>query len=162
MAQSVSACPYGLCAAQDKGINGVPAVICTAGTTRFGAMCKVASQREAEVWSVFLRLLDGICQMLENHGQGGCQGYSRELRRTPEVVLRGQPFAHGLRPKCSFGIRGNGSDITSQAVCRCEDTCFGTLEVLQKDGSHAGTVHRLRHINDTYNIIRYKATRHRV
>ena len=66
----------------------MPAVICTAGTTRFGAMCKVASQREAEVWSVFLRLLDGICQMLENHGQGGCQGYSRELRRTPEVVLR--------------------------------------------------------------------------
>lgn len=89
MAQPVSACPYGLCAAQDKGINGVPAVICTAGTTRFGAMCKVASQREAAMWSVFLRLLDSICQMLENPGQGGCLGNSRELRRTPEVVLRG-------------------------------------------------------------------------
>lgn len=88
MAQPVSACPYGLCAAQDKGINGVPAVICTAGTTRFGALCKVAFRQEAEVWIVFLRLLDGIRQMLENHGQGGCLRNSRGLRRWPKVVLR--------------------------------------------------------------------------
>lgn len=66
----------------------MPAVICTAGTTRFGALGKVAFRQEAEVWSVFLRLLDGIRQTLENHGQGGCLGNSRELRRTPKVVLR--------------------------------------------------------------------------
>lgn len=66
----------------------MPAVICTVGTTRFGALVKVAFWQEAEVWSVFLRLLDGIRQMLENHGQGGCLGNSSGLRRTPKVVLR--------------------------------------------------------------------------
>lgn len=66
----------------------MPAVICTAGTTRFGALGKVAFRQKAEVWSVLLRLLDGIRQTLENHGQGGCLGNSREFRRTPKVVLR--------------------------------------------------------------------------
>lgn len=66
----------------------MPAVICTAGTTRFGVLGKVAFQQEAEVWIVFLRLLDNIRQTLENHGQVGCLGNSRELRRTPKVVLR--------------------------------------------------------------------------
>lgn len=40
------------------------------------------------MWSVLLRLLDGIRQTHENHGQGGCLGNSSGLRRRPKVVLR--------------------------------------------------------------------------
>lgn len=162
MAQPVSACPYGLCAAQDKGINGVPAVICTAGTTRFGAMCKVASQREAEVWSVLLRLLDGIRQTLENHGQGGCLGNDRGLRRTPEVVLRVSHSRMGYGLSVLFGYAEMALILPAWLFAGVKTLASVPWKSCRKTSLMAGTVHRLRHINDTYNIIRYKATRHRV
>lgn len=81
----------------------MPAVICTAGTTRFEALGKVAFRQEAEVWSVLLRLLDGIRQTLENHGQGGCLGNDRELRRTPKVVLWDSHSRMGYGPSVLLG-----------------------------------------------------------
>lgn len=41
--------------------------------------------------------------MLENHGQVGCLGNSRELRRTPKVVLRARHSRMGYGPSVLLG-----------------------------------------------------------